>query len=75
MKHWPVEMLAAPLLLMFTVWSAYGAFKEDVKGMVKVGYLADYTVFDKDIITIPEDEIPGVESQMTIEGGKIVYQK
>lgn len=62
-------------LKMFTVWPAYGAFQEEIKGMVKVGYLADFTVFNKDIMTIPEEEIPGVENQMTIVGGKIVYQK
>lgn len=62
-------------LKMFTVWPAYGAFQENIKGMVKVGYLADFTVFDKDIMTIPENEIPEVENQITIVGGKIVYQK
>jgi predicted amidohydrolase YtcJ len=62
-------------LKMFTVWPAYGAFQENIKGMVKVGYLADFTVFDKDIMTIPESEILLVQNQMTIVGGKIVYQK
>ena len=62
-------------LKMFTVWPAYGAFQEDIKGMVKVGYLADFTVFDKDIMTIPDNEIPLVQNQMTIVGGKIVFKK
>ncbi len=62
-------------LKMFTVWPAYGAFQEDIKGMVKVGYLADFTLFDKDIMTIPVEEIPWVENQMTIVGGKIVFKK
>lgn len=43
--------------------------------MVKEGYLADFTVFDKDIMTIPEEEIPMVQNQMTIVGGKIVFKK
>lgn len=62
-------------LKMFTVWPAYGAFQENIKGMVKAGYLADFTVFNKDIMTIPENEILWVENQITIVGGKIVYQK
>ena len=62
-------------LKMFTTWPAYGAFMEDIKGKVKLGYLADFTVFNKDIMNIPEHEIPGVENEMTIVGGKIVYQK
>ena len=37
--------------------------------MVKVRYLADFIV-DKDIMTIPDNEIPGVENHITIVGVK-----
>jgi predicted amidohydrolase YtcJ len=40
-----------------------------------VGKLADFTVFTKDLMTIPEKEILQTEVYMTILGGKVVYQK
>ncbi len=40
-----------------------------------MGKLADITVLSKDILTIPEDEIPSTEVMYTIVGGKVLYQK
>jgi predicted amidohydrolase YtcJ len=62
-------------LKMFTIWPAYGAFQEDLRGSVEVGKYADFTVFDKDIMVIPEDQIMSAENIMTIVGGKITYAK
>lgn len=62
-------------LKMLTIWPAYGAFQEDIRGSVKVGKYADFTIFDKDLMTIPEAEILQSENLMTIVGGKITYQK
>jgi predicted amidohydrolase YtcJ len=41
-------------LKMLTIWPAYGAFQEDIRGSVKVGKYADFTIFDKDLMTIPK---------------------
>jgi len=58
------------------IWNgAYAAFEENVKGSLAQGKLADITVLSKDILTIPEDEIPTAEVLYTIVGGKILYQK
>lgn len=62
-------------LKMFTIWPAYGAFQEDIRGSVEVGKYADFSVFDKDWLTIPAAEILTSTNQMTIVGGKITYQK
>jgi predicted amidohydrolase YtcJ len=62
-------------LKMFTIWPAYGAFQENIRGSVEVGKYADFTIFDKDWLTIPESEILNSENLMTIVGGKITYQK
>jgi predicted amidohydrolase YtcJ len=32
-------------------------------------------VFSKDILTIPEDEIPQAQADYTIVGGKVMYQR
>ena len=62
-------------LKCYTLWPAYAAFWEDVVGSIEVGKLADLTVFDRDIMTIPEDEILDTEVLYTIVGGKVVYQR
>lgn len=58
---------------MFTVWPAYAAFKENYKSVLKVGTLADFTVLDKNILTIPPPEILKTRVVMTVVGGEIRY--
>lgn len=62
-------------LKMFTEWAAYAAFEEKNAGKIEPGMRADFTVFDKDIMTIPEAEILTVEPVMTIVDGEIIYKK
>jgi hypothetical protein len=40
-----------------------------------VGKAADFTVYDKNIMEIPEDEILEAKVQLTVVGGKVVYKK
>ena len=51
------------------------AFEEDIKGSIEVGKLADFTILDKDIMMIEEDEILDTNVEMTIIGGKVVYNR
>ncbi|MFQ5549657.1 MAG: amidohydrolase family protein, partial [Gemmatimonadales bacterium] len=53
---------------------AYAAFQDDVTGSLTPGKLADITVLNRDIMTVPEDEIPGTEVLYTIVGGRIEYR-
>ena len=62
-------------LYMFTKWASYSVFEEDIKGTIEVGKLADLTIFNKDLMTIPEEDIMSSEVIMTIVGGKVVYSK
>jgi predicted amidohydrolase YtcJ len=59
----------------FTIWAAYGAFQEDVLGSIEVGKLADFTVLDKDILTIEPKEILKTRAVYTIVSGKIRYSQ
>ncbi|UCE24884.1 MAG: amidohydrolase [Candidatus Zixiibacteriota bacterium] len=61
-------------LRAYTINCAFAAFEEHLKGSITVGKLADITVLSKDIMTIPEDEIPAAEILYTIVGGEIKYQ-
>ncbi len=60
-------------LKSYTLNAAYGAFEEQIKGSLEVGKLADVVVLSKDIMTIPEEQIPSAEVVHTIVGGKVVY--
>jgi predicted amidohydrolase YtcJ len=62
-------------LKSYTVNNAYSAFEEKSKGSLEVGKLADITVLSRDILTIPEDEIPSTDVVYTIVGGKVRYEK
>ena len=62
-------------LYMFTKWAAYSVFEEDIKGTIEVGKLADLTIFSKDLMIIPEEEIMSSEVTMTIVDGRVVYSK
>jgi len=62
-------------LRSYTIQAAYAAFEENVKGSLTPGKLADVTVLSKDIMTVPEDEIPTAEVVYTIVGGRVAYKK
>ena len=61
-------------LKMFTLWPAYAAFEEHVLGSIEAGKFADFTIFDRDIMTVPVEEILQAKVRYTIVGGKIMYQ-
>lgn len=61
-------------LKMLTLWPAYAAFEENVRGTIEVGKLADLTVLSADIMKIPELDILKTHCLMTVIGGEIVYQ-
>jgi predicted amidohydrolase YtcJ len=62
-------------LQSYTLNGAYGGFQEKELGSISVGKLADIAVLSKDIMSIPETQIPTAEVVYTILGGKVKYQK
>jgi len=61
-------------LKMLTIWPAYAAFEETLRGSIENGKLADFSVFSADIMKIPEMEILKTRCVMTVIGGEIVYE-
>ncbi|MED1861960.1 amidohydrolase [Fictibacillus nanhaiensis] len=59
---------------LYTIGSASAIMQEHVKGMIKEGYLADFTVLDRDLFSISEDEILESKVMFTIVDGDIVYE-
>lgn len=61
-------------LKMFTIWPAYVAFEETLRGSIEVGKLADLTVLSADIMKIPEMEILKTRCVMTVINGEVVFE-
>ncbi|WP_202078648.1 amidohydrolase [Caldalkalibacillus salinus] len=60
---------------LFTVGSAYAERKTELKGSIKKGKLADFTVINKNIFhTHNVDDLLTTEVIMTIVNGTVVYQ-
>ena len=60
-------------LTLFTSAPAYAGFMEHELGTIEVGKLADFSVFDRDLMTIPEAEILQANAIMTVVHGEIVF--
>ena len=72
--HPEEKVTRAQALKMFTWFPAYAAFEEDRHGSIETGKAADFSVFDQDLMTIPEADILKTRNRYTIIGGNIVYQ-
>ncbi len=71
----PEEALSRQQALkLFTLWPAYAAFQDQMLGTIEAGKIADFTVFDRDLMTIPEAEILEARAVMTVIGGEIVWR-
>ncbi|HPE33276.1 MAG TPA: amidohydrolase family protein [Bacteroidales bacterium] len=56
-----------------TKWAAKASFEENEKGSIEPGKFADFTVLDRDIMVVPEAEIPSSRVVMTFIGGEQVF--
>ena len=73
--HPEQAMTREEALRSYTINNAYMAFEEDIKGSLTPGKLADIVVLSQDILTVPEEEIPDTEVDMTFVGGKLAYAR
>ena len=60
-------------LRIYTVNAAYASFEEKIKGSIEAGKLADLVVLSDDLRKIEPSKIRDVSVEMTIVGGKIIY--
>lgn len=56
-------------LKRYTIDAAYGAFEEHLKGSIEPGKLADFTVFDQDLLTVVDNRLLKTKVVMTIVAG------
>jgi predicted amidohydrolase YtcJ len=72
----PEERLTVPQVLqLYTKNGAYIGFEETEKGSLELGKLADFIVVDRDVLSVPHDELKDVQVLMTFVGGKLVYER
>ena len=62
-------------LTLYTRNGAYSGFEEGAKGSLEPGKLADFIVVDRDVLTIPSDELKDVRVLKTFVGGELVHEK
>lgn len=60
---------------MYTYGSAQAICKEHERGLIKEGYVADFTIFDRDLFEGSSDEMLQANVEKTVVGGKIVYER
>jgi predicted amidohydrolase YtcJ len=62
-------------LRLYTVNAAYATLEEDVKGSLEEEKLADLTVLSNDPTSVTPDKLADIKVELTIIGGKLVYQR
>ena len=80
--NWPTggwmpeqRMTRQEALESMTIWPAYAAFEEQLMGSITAGKLADFVILDRDIMTVPDQDILGTSVLATYIGGKAVYER
>ena len=61
-------------LAMYTTNAAYASFEEGIKGSITQGKLADMVVLSSDPFKSPPEQIKDIRVEMTIIGGRIVWE-
>jgi predicted amidohydrolase YtcJ len=61
-------------LRSYTAWAARQLFLEDKIGSIEIGKDADMAVWDRDLYTMPVDEIRNWKAELTLFRGRIVYR-
>jgi predicted amidohydrolase YtcJ len=63
------------VLRAITANAAYELHEDRFIGSLEVGKLADFIVLDRDVATIPPDQISGTHVLRTVVGGQVVYEQ
>ena len=60
-------------LRSYTAWGSRQMFLESKIGTLEVGKQADIAVWDRDLYTVPTDQIKDLKCLMTLFAGEVVY--
>lgn len=62
-------------LRAYTRGAAYAEYKEQEKGSLQPGLLADFVILDRDLTKIPPETIRDTKIVMTVVGGKSTFER
>ena len=62
-------------LRAYTVDAAYASFEENLKGSLEPGKLADFVIIDRDLMSIPPEEIREAKVTKTVVDGNVVFER
>jgi len=68
------RMTREEALRSMTLWPAYAAFQEKELGSISTGKYADFTILNRDIMTVAPERILSTQVVATYVGGAPVYQ-
>jgi predicted amidohydrolase YtcJ len=68
------RMSALDVIKMYTINAAYASHEETIKGSITPGKLADFALLSRDPTAVPAEQLPEIKVEMTVVGGKIVWQ-
>ena len=60
-------------LRLYTQGSSWFSSESGKKGTIASGQLADFVALSDDYFSVPEEQIKGIESVLTVMGGKVVH--
>jgi predicted amidohydrolase YtcJ len=60
-------------LRLYTLGSAWFSFDDTRRGSLEAGKLADFAILDRDVLTVPVEQVGKTVSLFTVVGGKPVY--
>jgi len=61
-------------LRSYTSWASRQLFLEDRIGSIEAGKDADLAVWDRDLYSVPTDDLKSMKCEMTIFDGRVVYR-
>jgi predicted amidohydrolase YtcJ len=62
-------------LKLYTTYANIPTYHKNNRGLIKENYIADFTIFKEDLLTIKLDDYLKIEPKMTVINELIVYQK
>jgi predicted amidohydrolase YtcJ len=68
------KITVAEAVYAYTMGSAFAEFEDDIKGSLEPGKLADLVVLNEDIFHVSPDDLARARVDMTVVGGRVVYE-
>lgn len=58
-----------------TIEGAWLTFQEREQASIEPGKRADFLVLSEDLLTVPEERLSGIVADLTVAGGRVVYER